>query len=202
MQKIEKFLLIYVHGPKCNRKWDSSLDFEDRSPYPLPLGLPQIRLFRLQKWIFATRVAENLWLPGSARNSKNVPCQKLWAFAIDKNFPRDSPASRERRSRRSPLSATLQPVATWHRNPCLSYRILSYHRMSPLSKVRFVSPAVNHRSGLVLAMNIYDLFHWNCLLVAVIYLQRFSRHYSYYLGFDSWWPSNKSFYIPSSYNLH
>ena len=38
--------------------------------------------------------------------------------------------------------------------------------MSPLSKVHFISPAVNHISGLESAMIIYHLFYLNALLVA------------------------------------
>ena len=37
--------------------------------------------------------------------------------------------------------------------------------MSPLSKVHFISPAVNHRSGLVLELIIYHLFYLIALLV-------------------------------------
>ena len=38
--------------------------------------------------------------------------------------------------------------------------------MSPLLKVHFISPAVNHISGLESVMNIYHLFYLNALLVA------------------------------------
>ena len=43
--------------------------------------------------------------------------------------------------------------------------ILPSHRMSPLLKVHFISPAVNHIRGLVLELIIYHLFYLIALLV-------------------------------------